>query len=74
MESLTAHLWENEESEKKNWGFIMKSLELVDQETSSGSLDSKLNTAVQGTFLVIQWLRLCTSPAEGMGFNPWSGN
>ena len=52
----------------------MKSLELVDQETSSGSLDSKLNTAVQGTFLVIQWLRLCTSPAEGMGFNPWSGN
>ena len=52
----------------------MKSLELVDQETSRGSLDSKLNTAVQGTSPVVQWLRFCTSPAEGTGFDPWSGN
>ena len=27
-----------------------------------------------GTFLVVQWLRLCSQCRVGMGFDPWLGN
>ena len=29
---------------------------------------------IPGTSLVVQWLRLHTPSAGGLGFNPWSGN
>ena len=29
---------------------------------------------VEGTSLVVQWLRLRTPNAAGLGFHPWSGN
>ena len=35
-------------------------------------LENKLGRSLQGTSLVVQWLRICL-PSRGRGFDPWYG-